>query len=112
MELDELRRTVGRLQGRGSWPSRFALLALGVVLGLIAARWPNNEAHAVTQDKHDNKDNKELVCSSLKVMGPSGKPVLTLGADADGGVLRLVDTDGKTRLHMSVARKQGSGRIE
>jgi hypothetical protein len=109
MELEQLRQTVRRLQRNWRTPSRFGLLAIGVVLGLIAARWPSNEAHAVAQDKQDNK---ELVCSSLKVVGPNGKEALTLGADADGGVLELLDVGGKTRMRLSVANKQGSGRIE
>ena len=109
MELDELRQTVRRLQRNWGTPSRFGLLAIGVILGLIAARWPSNEAHAVAQDKQDNK---EVVCSALKVVGPNGKPVLTLGGDADGGILELCDVGGKTRTRLSVANKQGSGRIE
>jgi len=108
MELDELRQTVRRLQRNWGTPSRFGLLVIGVVLGLIAARWPSNEAHAVAQDKQE----KELVCSSLKVVAPNGKPVLTLGGDADGGVVELLDVGGKTRTRLSVANKQGSGRIE
>jgi hypothetical protein len=106
MELDELRHTVHLLQGNRSWPSRLGLLAVGVVLGLIAARLPSSEAQAV------QKDNKDLVCSSLKVVGPGGKHLLTLDADGDGGVLQVFGVDGSMRTRLSVANKPGSGKVE
>src|SRR5262245_43005763 len=106
MELAELRRNVQQMRGGRNWLARLGLLAVGVLIGLVAVRTPSNEVHA------NQQDNKELVCTSLKVVGKGGKSLLTLGTDADGGVLQILGTDGKLRMHLAVAGKQGPGLIE
>ena len=109
-EVEALRQTVQRLQSggrpRGRW-RRFGLIGLGLALGLLAARLPTNEAQAVTQDNNE----KELVCSSLKVVGPNGKKTLLLSTDDDGGIMEIYGNDGNVRTIVAVAPKQGGGLV-
>jgi hypothetical protein len=108
IEVAQLRQSVRELQdrGRSPWGARRAAVAcFALVLALLLARLPGNEAHATGQDDKA----KELVCSSLRLVGAGGKNLLTLGSDADGGKLQVFGVDGKLRAELVVADKQGAG---
>jgi hypothetical protein len=112
IEVAQLRQSVRELQDRGRTPwgaRRAAAACFALVLGLFLARIPTNEAHATAQDDKDK--GKELVCSSLRLVGAGGKNLLTLGGDADGGKLQFFGVDGKIRGELVVADKQGPGMI-
>jgi hypothetical protein len=102
-EVEDLRGTVNRLQNDNGPRRRVLGIGLGILLGLVLARLPNNEARAVLQD------DKELVCKSLRVVGPDGKNMVTLGTDEDGGIMQVFGMDGKIRTIVAVAPKQGGG---
>lgn len=104
-EMEDLRQTVTQCRGDGLMRRRAFWIGLGVLLGLALARLPMNEAQAVLQD------DKELVCKSLRVVGPDGKNTVTLGSDEDGGILQVFGVDGKIRSIVAVAPKQGGGLV-
>src|SRR5438105_13478992 len=91
IEVAQLRQSIGELQERGRkpWSARRAVAAcFALVFALFLVRLPGNEALATAQDEKPKGQAKELVCSSLRVVGPGGKNLLTLGSDPDGGKLQ------------------------
>jgi hypothetical protein len=103
-EVEQLRQIIGSLKPRRpSRAGRGLMIGVGLALGLLAARWSPGEAQALSQD------DKQIVCKSLRVVGPGGKDLLTLGADEDGGKMAFFGTDGKIRGEFFVADKKGAG---
>lgn len=79
------------------------LLALAIVSAAIAGTAPTT--------KPPSPQPQDLVCNSLKVMNKDKTlPMVTLDADADGGVVTVAGADGKSRV--SIAVDQDGGGLE
>ncbi|MCI0379602.1 MAG: hypothetical protein L0215_18495 [Gemmataceae bacterium] len=103
-ELEQVRQKVSRLEARKA--ARLGMLALGLALGLLVGWASLGEVQAIQQ-----KEEKDLVCKSLRVLGPTGKNLIFLGRDQDGGILEVSGHDGDVRAVVAVAPRQGGGLI-
>ncbi|MCI0640913.1 MAG: hypothetical protein L0Y72_11450 [Gemmataceae bacterium] len=103
-ELEQLRLRLIRLETRRT--ARVGMLVLGLALGLVVG-WATLGPAQATQQKEE----KDLVCRSLRVVGPTGKNLIFLGRDQDGGILEVSGHDGDVRAVVAVAPMQGGGLI-
>lgn len=94
-ELEVLRRRAAALERRVAALQRRRLaaplccLVLGVAIGALGLSWPDQQALA--------QPARDIVCSSLKIVGQDGKERLTLGYDQVSGFVKVHGPDGKIR---------------
>ncbi len=112
-QIAELRREIEALKAlpKGARSPRAArtgfLVLAGLLIGLIAGwSWQEPAAHAA-----QDKDGKDIVCSSLKVVGAGGRTLTVVGSDADGGFIQIFAPDGKERAFIGVDQKQEGGLV-
>jgi hypothetical protein len=107
-EISQLRKEVDALRARcqrqPQWHGRWLVFAGGIVAGIFLGQSLLTSAYAVPQGEA-----KELVCSSLKVVGPGGKAMVVMGFDEDGGVVGINGIEGNQRVLMAVAPGRGPG---
>jgi hypothetical protein len=107
-ELDSLRQEVEALRrachqparGRGRW----LLFACGLVAGAIMGQALLSNALAVPQGEA-----KEISCRMLKIVGPTGKAMVVIGYDEDGGLVDISGQDGNRRAILGVGAMKGPG---
>src|SRR5688572_16107693 len=107
-ELADLRREVQSLR-RTRWitpgsigVALVAMMAIGVASPRIQDTPPKTEpGHRPTQLAQD------VVCKSLKVVDDSGKTLVQLGSDKDGGLMVVNGADGKPRFFTAVENAAG-----
>jgi len=106
-ELAGLRREVKALK-RTRWITPGALgmtLVALVALGVAAPR--HQTPTQTTPDHTPNQVAQDITCKSLKIVDSSGKPMIQLFSDKDGGSLAVYGADGKARVWASVANNAG-----
>src|SRR5262245_4636850 len=112
-EIAELRLAVSKLQqaparpttrASGGWLGQMFVLMLGFIAGRALL------SVSVSQQPGP-KDPLDVVCRSLKLVGPDGKERVMLTVDKEGGVVRIFANDGKERGVLAVAPGRKNGRL-
>ena len=106
-EIADLKKALARPRpARTPW----RLLAAAVLGALLAAPlWP--ALVAGDKEKKEGKDLPELTCARLTIQSKTGKPLLVLEGDADGGLIGVNSVAGKRMMSLEVDKDGGFIRI-
>lgn len=117
-ELDALQRRAAALEQRLARSRRSTLLTpalflvAGFVLGGICLSWQDAQSLAqeatgpLAKAAQPGQQMRDLVCNSLKIVGPDGKARVTIGFDKISGFVTVCGSDGKARSELSTNNGQ------
>ncbi|MFI5387564.1 MAG: hypothetical protein ACHQ50_15760 [Fimbriimonadales bacterium] len=106
-ELADLRREVKTLR-RARWITPASLVGVLIALGAFGVASPSRQDPAQAHPDHTPMQlAQEITCKSLKLVDATGKALIQLQSDKDGGLIVINGADGKARFFAGVENNAG-----